>query len=132
MPKVRPFLMFQGGVAQDALDRYLSTFPNSEILSLEKYADETHAPKGYIKLAVFSLCGQEYMCSDSPINHDFSFTPSSSTFVEFDSQHEFDHVFNHLSNGGEILMPPGNYGFSKHFAWVNDQFGVSWQLSVAV
>jgi predicted 3-demethylubiquinone-9 3-methyltransferase (glyoxalase superfamily) len=35
-----------------------------------------------------------------------------------------------LATEGEVLMPSGDYGFSRRFAWVNDQFGVSWQLSV--
>ena len=34
-----------------------------------------------------------------------------------------------LSDEGAVLMPPGDYGFSRRFAWVNDRFGVSWQLN---
>ena len=78
--------------------------------------------------ARFTLCGREFMCSDSPIKHDFSFTPASSTFVEFDSVAELERAFCVLSASGEVLMPLDNYGFSQRFGWVNDRFGVSWQL----
>ena len=127
----RPFLMFQDGVAQAALDLYFATFPDSRMVRVEHYAKGEPGPVGTIKVAVFTLCGREFMCSDSPIKHTFSFTPSSSTFVEFDSAAELERVFGVLSNSGEVLMPLDNYGFSQRFGWVNDRFGVSWQLNFA-
>ena len=130
MTIARPFLMFQGGSAQAALDLYFSTFPDSRLLSIEKYSEGEPAPVGTIKVAVFSLCGCEFMCSDSPIEHPFSFTPSSSTFVEFESMAELERVFSILSEDGEVLMPLDHYGFSQRFGWVNDRFGVSWQLNL--
>lgn len=130
MATAKPFLMFQGGTAQAALDLYLSTFPDSGMVRVERYAEGEPGPVGNIKVAVFTLCGREFMCSDSPIEHKFSFTPSSSTFVEFDSLEEVERAFGILSEGGNILMPLDNYGFSQRFGWVNDRFGVSWQLNV--
>ena len=123
--------MFQGGAAQAALDLYFSIFPDSGIVRVEKYTEGEPGPVGTIKVALFTLCGREFMCSDSPIEHKFSFTPSSSTFVEFDSLDEFERAFGILSEEGDVLMPPANYGFSQKFGWVNDRFGVSWQLNVA-
>jgi predicted 3-demethylubiquinone-9 3-methyltransferase (glyoxalase superfamily) len=123
--------MFQGGTAQAALEMYFATFPDSSMVRVERYAEGESGPVGTIKVAVFTLCGREYMCSDSPIEHNFSFTPSSSTFVEFDSLEELERVFGILSDGGETLMPLDNYGFSQKFGWVNDRFGVSWQLNLA-
>lgn len=131
MTTAKPFLMFQGGTAQAALDLYLATFPDSRIVRVERYAEGQGGPAGTIKVAVFTLCGREFMCSDSPIKHGFSFTPSSSTFVDFDSVSELERAFAALSEGGQVLMPLDNYGFSKRFGWVNDRFGVSWQLNVA-
>ena len=128
---VRPFLMFQDGVAQAALDLYFATFPDSRMVRVEHYAQDEPGPVGAIKVAVFTLCGREFMCSDSPIKHKFSFTPSSSTFVEFDSVAELERVFGVLSDSCEVLMPLDNYGFSQRFGWVNDRFGVSWQLNFA-
>jgi predicted 3-demethylubiquinone-9 3-methyltransferase (glyoxalase superfamily) len=127
----RPFLMFQGSKAQAALDLYFGIFPESRMVRVEPWAQGEPGPVGTIKVAVFTLCGREFMCSDSPIKHDFDFTPSSSTFVEFDSATELDRAFEALSESGQVLMPLGDYGFSKRFGWVNDRFGVSWQLSLA-
>lgn len=131
MTITRPFLMFQDGNAQSALDLYFSAFPDSRMVQVERYAQGGSGAEGTIKVATFTLCGREFMCSDSPVKHGFSFTPASSTFVEFDSITELERVFSLLSDGGAVLMPLGNYGFSRMFAWVNDRFGVSWQLNLA-
>ncbi len=130
MTTARPFLMFQGGVAQAALDLYFATFPDSRMVRVDRYAEGQGGPPGTIKVAVFTLCGREFMCSDSPIKHGFSFTPSSSVFVDFGSESELERAFAALSDGGQVLMPLDNYGFSKRFGWLNDRFGVSWQLNL--
>jgi predicted 3-demethylubiquinone-9 3-methyltransferase (glyoxalase superfamily) len=122
--------MFQDGRAQAALDLYCATFPDTRAVSVERYAEGEGGPVGTIKVAMFMLCGREFMCSDSPVKHGFSFTPSTSTFVDFDSSAELERVFAALSEGGQVLMPLGNYGFSQRFGWLNDRFGVSWQLNL--
>jgi predicted 3-demethylubiquinone-9 3-methyltransferase (glyoxalase superfamily) len=123
--------MFQGGIAQAALDLYFATLPDSRMLRVERWSHGELGQAGTIKVAVFALCGREFMCSDSPVKHDFSFTPSSSIFVELGSTAELERVFGILSESGQVLMPLGDYGFSQQFGWVNDRFGVSWQLNVA-
>ena len=132
MATARPFLMFQRGTAQAALDLYFATFPDSGTVRVEHWGPGEPGSAGTIKVAVFTICGREFMCSDSPVEHAFSFTPSSSTFVDFDSAAELERVFGVLSQAGEILMPLDDYGFSPRFGWVNDRFGVSWQLNLAV
>ena len=131
MTTATPFLMFQGGVAQAAMDLYLATFPDSRVVRVDRYVEGEPGPEGTIKVATFVLCGREFMCSDSPIKHAFTFTPASSTFVDFDTAEELDRVFSILADGGQVLMPVDNYGFSPRFGWLNDRFGVSWQLNLA-
>lgn len=80
--------------------------------------------------ARITIAGQTVMCVDSPINHAFDFTPSFSFFVDCDDDDEVDRLYSALSDQGTTLMPPGNYGFSRKFAWVNDRFGVSWQVNL--
>ena len=71
-----------------------------------------------------------FRCTDSPPVHDFTFTPSFSIFVDVASAEELDRLFAGLSEGGAVLMPLDEYGFSRRFGWVNDRFGVSWQLNL--
>lgn len=122
--------MFQDGNAQAALALYLATFPDARIVRVEPYVQGELGPVGSIKVAIFTLCGREFMCSDSPIKHGFTFTPSSSIFVEFDSADELKRAYAILSEGGQVLMPLDSYGFSRQFGWINDRFGVSWQLNL--
>ena len=70
------------------------------------------------------------MVHDSFVTHGFDFTPSWSFFVECADAAEFDRLFAALSDKGGVLMPPDNYGWSTRFAWVNDRFGISWQLDL--
>lgn len=130
MAIARPFLMFVGE-AQAALDLYLATLPDARLLRMTRYGPGEQGPVGTVKLATFTLCGREFMCSDSPVRHHFTFTPSHSIFIEFDSLPELERVFGALAEGGQVLMPLDDYGFSARFGWLNDRFGVSWQLSLA-
>ena len=126
---VTPFLMFEG-VAEEAMTFYVLLF-NGEIVSVTRYGPGEPGPEGSIKRADFTLAGQHVICIDSAIKHEFTFTPAMSLFVECVSETELDQVFVELSANGKVLMPPGNYGFSERFTWINDRFGVSWQLNVA-
>jgi predicted 3-demethylubiquinone-9 3-methyltransferase (glyoxalase superfamily) len=128
---VRPFLMFQGGVASAALDFYCSLFPDAKIDAIERYGADGPGPEGTIKLARFTIGAQSVLCSDSFIKHAFGFTPSFSFFVDVESEERVRALAARLKDGGADLMPVGNYGFSRLFAWVNDRFGVSWQINCA-
>jgi predicted 3-demethylubiquinone-9 3-methyltransferase (glyoxalase superfamily) len=68
--------------------------------------------------------------TDSFVSHGFSFTPSFSLFVDCESEAELERIFAALSDGGAVLMPLGDYGFSRRFGWTNDRFGVSWQVNL--
>lgn len=131
MSEVRPFLMFQGGHAEEAMNLYVSLFEDGEILAIHRYGPGEPSPEGSVFRARFRVGGQDIHCIDSPVRHGFDFTPSVSLFVNLDSPEELDRIAAALGEGGEFLMPTGDYGFSPRFAWVNDRFGVSWQLNLA-
>ena len=82
-----------------------------------------------VAMAVLHLKGLKIMVNDSVIKHNFTFTPSTSIFIECASEEEIDSLAAQILEGGQALMPLNNYGFSKKFAWIQDRFGVSWQLT---
>lgn len=135
MQKTTTFLMFVGdqcGKAEEAIKYYVSLFPNSEIKNIEKWKhDEPSGVEGLVKQATFTLAGQEYMASENQMDHQFSFTPAISIYVHCNSEDELNNLFEQLSDGGQVMMPVDNYGFSTKFGWTADKYGVSWQLNLA-
>jgi len=120
--QVTPFLMFEGA-AEAALELYVTAFEDAEVVDLQRSED------GTIEAAFLRIGEQRIRLFDSPVEHDFGFTPAVSLFVEFDTPEEVDATFAKLSDGGGVLMGLDAYPFSPRFAWINDRFGVSWQLS---
>jgi predicted 3-demethylubiquinone-9 3-methyltransferase (glyoxalase superfamily) len=128
--KITMFFMFDGK-AEEAMNFYTSLFDQSEIISITRYGANEDGEEGKVKHATFSLCGQEFMCIDSSVKHEFTFTPAISLYVKCDTEDEIDRLFEKLTQDGAVLMPLQAYPFSKKFCWVVDKFGVSWQLSLA-
>jgi predicted 3-demethylubiquinone-9 3-methyltransferase (glyoxalase superfamily) len=126
---VRPFLMFQGS-AEEAMNLYVSLFPGGQVLEVVRYGPEGPGVPGSVMKASFSVGGQTILCTDSWVKHAFTFTPASSLFVDCESEEEIGRLASELAEGGAVLMPLGEYGFSRRFAWVNDRYGVSWQLNL--
>ena len=118
-----PFLMFQGR-CEEALEFYARVIPGARIATLEK------KPDGTVAMARLSVAGLEIMANDSPPVHAFGFTPSTSTFLTVEAAGEVDALAAALGEGGKLLMPPDDYGFSRRFAWAQDRFGVSWQINL--
>lgn len=123
MKSATPFLMFQGQ-ANEAIEQYKKWFPDLEVVSLA-YMDNSQQ----VAMAVLHLKGLKLLVNDSVIQHEFTFTPSTSVFIECDSEEEINRFVAQMLEGGQALMPLNHYGFSKQFAWIQDRFGMSWQLS---
>lgn len=118
-----PFLMFQGD-CEEALTFYAEVIPGAVVSALHK------SPDGKVAMARLTLAGLEIMANDSPPVHAFTFTPSTSTFLTVETEAEVDDLAEALGAGGKTMMPAGDYGFSKRFAWVQDRFGVPWQINL--
>ena len=120
-------LMFTGQ-AEEAIGFYTGLFDDSSIDLIERYGPDSPGQSGQVVHARFRIMGQLVMAMDSAPVHAFTFTPSTSFFVTCESEPEVDRLFAALSEGGSVLMGLDTYPFAKRYAWVQDRFGVSWQL----
>jgi len=127
--KIRTFLTFSGK-AEEAMNLYVSLFDQSEVVSIQRYGPNGQGVEGSVMYAIFVLDGQQFMCSDSPVTHDWGFTPAVSLYVACSSEGEISRIYERLSESGQVLMPLQAYPFSEKFAWVADRYGVSWQLGL--
>jgi predicted 3-demethylubiquinone-9 3-methyltransferase (glyoxalase superfamily) len=127
---VRTFLMFTGR-CEEAITFYTSLISNSRIVEIVRWGAGGPGKEGSVMRAAFILNCVEFMANDSQAVHAFDFTPSVSLFLDCDDEAELDRLFVALAEGGQQLMPLGNYGFSEKFGWCKDRFGVSWQLNLA-
>ena len=126
--KIMTFLMFNGR-AEEAINYYCTLFEHSEIKKIIRYKKDEAGEEGTVMHAVILLLGQDFMFIDSAAKHDFTFNPSISIWINCDSEKEINSYFNELSKEGKVFMQLGSYGYSKKYCWIEDKFGVSWQLN---
>ena len=115
MQKITPFLWFDGR-AEEAMNFYISIFKNSKCVSVSRYGDAGPGPKGSVMTATFQLEGQEFVALNGGPH--FTFTPAISFFVHCETQEEVDELWEKLSVGGK----------TNQCGWLQDKFGVSWQI----
>ena len=115
MQKITPFLWFDGR-AEEAANFYVSIFKNSKIGTIRRYGEAGPGPKGSVMSVDFELEGQAFV----GLNGDpqFTFTPAISFFVNCATQEEVDELWERLSAGGQ----------KNRCGWLQDKFGVSWQI----
>src|SRR5438105_3518308 len=133
MQKIVPNLWFDHN-AKEAVDYYISVFGDGKINSQSHYpksekeglADFQKDLAGDVLTVDFELNGYRF----TAINADKTFqpNPSISFFYRCDSKEENDRVWGKLSDRGKVLMPLNKYPFSEYYGWVQDRYGVSWQL----
>lgn len=128
MQKITPHLWYDKE-AKEAAGFYCSIFPNSKITN----ATTLHnTPSGDADIVSFELAGQKFLSiSAGPF---FKFNPSISFILNFDpskdknARKNLDATWEKLSQGGTALMPLDKYPFSERYGWIQDKFGLSWQL----
>jgi len=125
MQKITPHLWFDKE-AGEAAELYVSLFPGSKISNVTRLSG---TPSGDCDLVTFELAGQPFMAiSAGPL---FKFNPSVSFHIKCSTKEEVDAVWNQLSPGGKVLMPLNTYPFSERYGWLEDKYGVSWQVIYA-
>lgn len=132
MKRVVPCLWFNDQ-AQEAADFYTAIFDDGRVLHTSFYSDagkEIHGHEAGDVLTVdFEIDGQPFTALNG--GPQFSITPAISFTVGRRTVQEVDALWEKLSVGGTVLMPLDAYPFSKRYGWVNDKFGVSWQIILA-
>jgi predicted 3-demethylubiquinone-9 3-methyltransferase (glyoxalase superfamily) len=113
--KITPCLWFDFN-AEEAVDHYLSIFPNSRILSTTRYGDFAPARKGAVMTILFEIDGQRLLALNG--GPQYKFTPAISLIVNCDDQAEIDAQWDKLAESGE----------HQQCGWLTDKFGVSWQI----
>lgn len=134
--KIVPYLWFDNQ-AEEAANAYASAFSSvgqaASIGHISRYGEATEEVSGIASGAVmtveFELAGQKFIALNG--GPQFSFTPAISFFVSCETVEEVEGLWERLSPGGETLMALDSYPFSEKFGWLNDKYGVSWQIILA-
>ena len=123
MERIVPHLWFDRE-AREAAEFYTTLFENSAVTRVETLHD---TPSGDAETVAFTLAGQPFEAiSAGPI---FRLNPSISFMVPCDTRDEVDRLWQALSQGGEVMMPLDTYPFNAHYGWIQDRYGLSWQLT---
>ena len=115
MQKITPFLWFNDN-AEEAAKFYTSIFKHSKLGNIARYGETGPGPKGSVMSVTFQIEGQDFIALNG--GPQFKFTPAISFFVDCHSQDEVDNLWEKLSAGGR----------KDHCGWLQDKFGVSWQI----
>ncbi len=127
--KIKPNLWFDRQ-AEEAAHFYSSVFKNSTVGRITRAGragpETTGLKEGTVMTVEFEVYGHQFVgINGGPI---FKFTPAVSFLVACDSPEEVDVYWGKLSAGGSPLMELGKYPFSEQYGWIQDKYGVSWQV----
>ena len=119
MQKITPFLWFNNQ-AEEAMNFYTSVFNDSKVGEVRRYKAAGPGPEGSVMTASFELLGQQFIAlNGGPM---FKFSPATSFFVTCETQEEVDYYWEKLGEGGR----------TNQCGWLDDKFGVTWQIVPAM
>jgi len=122
--QIVPFLWFDTQ-AREAAEFYVSLFHDSKILNINTISD---TPSATVEIINFQLWGNEFTAMSA--GSTFKMNPSISMYTYCGSDAEIERIYHVLMDGGTALMELGEYPWNRKYAWVQDKFGLSWQLDV--
>lgn len=130
MQKIIPNIWFDKE-AEEAANFYVSAFGGDSkmgsIIHYTKAGIENHGqPVGSVMSASFEIEGYKFTgINGGPI---FKPNPSISFMVAYSTKEEVDALWSKLLEGGKVLMELAKYSFSEWYGWVQDKYGLSWQV----
>ncbi|KGE72080.1 VOC family protein [Spirochaeta lutea] len=132
MSKLGACIWLDNQAAEEAAEFYTGIFPNSRITAKTYYTEVGREFHGQEPGSVMTVEYQIDGFSFTALNGGASFTPnpSISFFVRCQDAREVDRIWQALTPGGRILMPLDSYPFNERYGWIQDRFGVSYQVSV--
>ena len=126
--KIVPFLWFNGN-AEEAMNFYIPIFKNSKVLNVTRYLEDGPGLKETVMTTTFRIEGHTFYALNA--GNEFTFSPSNSFYVSCKTLPEIKRLWEKLSEGGSVMMELNKYPFSERYGWLQDKFGVSWQLILA-
>ena len=122
MTRITPHLWFDTQ-AKEAAELYTSVLPKSQVTDVTTLRD---TPSGDCDVVSFTLAEQPFQAISA--GPEFTFNPSISFIIHCASTDEVDGLWHRLFDGGQALMPLDSYPFSERYGWLQDRFGLSWQV----
>ena len=113
--KIFPCIWFDGQ-AEEAARFYASVFADVVVRPLNSF------------VVTFEIAGQKFMCINGGPR--FRPNPSLSFYTVCETESEIEAIWEQLTTGGKVLMPLDRYDWSEKYGWVEDRYGVSWQLTL--
>ena len=125
--KILPFLSFRGN-AEEAVNFYMSVFPEARIISLVHITDKANGEPGKVLNVLFEIMGQQFMAMDMNEQHSPEFSWAVSMYINCGSEEEFDTIFSRLAKDGLVMMGPEPVLEFRKVTWITDKYNVTWQL----
>ena len=129
--QITPCLWFDNQ-AEEAVTFYTSLFRNSKVGNISRYGKEgfeAHGQKeGTILTIEFEIEGQSFNALNGGPH--YKFNPSVSFYVVCETEDEVNFIWKHLSERGTVMMPLDKYDWSGKYGWLNDRYGLSWQIAL--
>ena len=128
MRRITPHLWFETH-ARDAAQFYTTVFRDATITDISTIRD---TPSGECDIVSFEIANQPFVAINA--GPEFTPNPSISFFVNFDPAYDenarenLEATWKRLEEEGTILMPLDTYPFSERYGWIQDKYGISWQL----
>ena len=113
---IKPCIVFEDR-AEEAIQLYVSVFPNSRVVSMDRSETDGPIARGKVLAATFVLDGREFLAFDG--GPTFKFSEGISLMVTCETQEEVDRYWSMLTADGGEEGPCG---------WLKDRFGLSWQI----